>query len=86
MLTGPTGTGKSTIALALAREFPLEIISADSAQVYRGLDIGSAKPAPHERAAVPHHLIDLLDPAASYSAGRFARRSSSAAPCCTCAR
>ncbi len=78
VLTGPTGTGKSAIALALAREFPLEIISADSAQVYRGLDIGSAKPSARERAAVPHHLIDLLDPAESYSAGQFVRDASRA--------
>ncbi len=78
VLTGPTGTGKSAIALALAREFPLEIVSADSAQVYRGLDIGSAKPSAHERAAVPHHLIDLIDPVASYSAGQFVRDASRA--------
>ena len=73
VLTGPTGTGKTDIALALAREFPLEIVSVDSAQVYRGLDIGSAKPPPEIRAQVPHHLVDLVDPAASYSAGQFAR-------------
>ena len=73
VLTGPTGTGKTDIALALAREFPLEIVSVDSAQVYRGLDIGSAKPSAEIRAQVPHHLVDLVDPAASYSAGQFAR-------------
>ncbi|MEJ0087657.1 MAG: tRNA (adenosine(37)-N6)-dimethylallyltransferase MiaA [Pseudomonadota bacterium] len=73
VLTGPTGTGKTDIALRLAREFPLEIVSVDSAQVYRGLDIGSAKPDAAVRAAVPHHLIDLVDPADSYSAGRFVR-------------
>lgn len=73
VLTGPTGTGKTDIALALAREFPLEIISVDSAQVYRGLDIGSAKPSPEIRARVPHHLIDLVDPRESYSAGQFVR-------------
>jgi tRNA dimethylallyltransferase len=73
VLTGPTGTGKTDIALALAREFPLEIVSVDSAQVYRGLDIGSAKPPPEIRAQVPHHLVDLVDPAASYSAGQFVR-------------
>ncbi|HKU89936.1 MAG TPA: tRNA (adenosine(37)-N6)-dimethylallyltransferase MiaA [Steroidobacteraceae bacterium] len=73
VLTGPTGTGKTDIALALAREFPIEIISVDSAQVYRGLDIGSAKPSPEIRARVPHHLIDLVDPAESYSAGQFVR-------------
>ncbi len=73
MLTGPTGTGKSDFALRLAREFPIEIVSVDSAQVYRGLDIGSAKPDAATRAAVPHHLIDLVDPNASYSAGQFVR-------------
>ncbi len=73
VLTGPTGTGKSTFALRLACEFPIEIVSVDSAQVYRGLDIGSAKPDAAERAAVPHHLIDLVEPTASYSAGQFVR-------------
>ncbi len=73
VLTGPTGTGKSDVALRLAREFPIEIVSVDSAQVYRGLDIGSAKPGAAERAAVAHHLIDLVDPTASYSAGQFVR-------------
>src|SRR5207344_247176 len=66
-------TGKTDIALALAGEFPLEIVSVDSAQVYRGLDIGSAKPSAEARARVPHHLIDLVDPDASYSAGQFVR-------------
>jgi tRNA dimethylallyltransferase len=73
VLTGPTGTGKTDAALALAREFPLEIVSVDSAQVYRGLDIGSAKPAPEIRARVRHHLLDLVEPTASYSAGQFVR-------------
>jgi tRNA dimethylallyltransferase len=73
VLTGPTGAGKSGFALRLAREFPIEIVSVDSAQVYRGLDIGSAKPSAGERAAVPHHLIDLVDASASYSAGQFVR-------------
>jgi len=73
VLTGPTGTGKTDVALALAREFPLEIVSVDSAQVYRGLDIGSAKPAHEIRSRVPHHLIDLVEPDASYSAGQFVR-------------
>jgi tRNA dimethylallyltransferase len=71
MIMGPTGTGKSALALALAREFPLEIVSVDSALVYRGLDVGTAKPTATERARVPHHLIDICDPAESYSAGRF---------------
>ena len=71
LLMGPTGTGKSALALALAREFPLEVISVDSALVYRGLDIGTAKPTAAERAQTPHHLIDVCDPAERYSAGRF---------------
>ncbi|MDE2081151.1 MAG: tRNA (adenosine(37)-N6)-dimethylallyltransferase MiaA [Burkholderiales bacterium] len=71
-LAGPTAAGKSALALALAAELPLEIVSVDSALVYRGLDIGTAKPSAAERAAVPHHLIDLLDPTEAYSAARFA--------------
>ena len=71
-LAGPTASGKSAVALALAQQIPLEIISVDSALVYRGLDIGTAKPSAAERAAVPHHLIDILDPLDSYSAARFA--------------
>jgi tRNA dimethylallyltransferase len=73
VLTGPTGTGKTDFALELAREFPVEIVSVDSAQVYRGLDIGSAKPSREIRARVAHHLIDLVEPTASYSAGQFVR-------------
>jgi len=72
VLAGPTASGKSTLAMALAQRIELEIISVDSAQVYRGMDIGTAKPSPAERAQVPHHLIDILDPAARYSAARFA--------------
>ncbi|MEO8144159.1 MAG: tRNA (adenosine(37)-N6)-dimethylallyltransferase MiaA [Betaproteobacteria bacterium] len=70
-LLGPTASGKSRLALQLASKYPIEIVSTDSAQVYRGMDIGTAKPAAEERRAVPHHLIDLLDPTESYSAGRF---------------
>jgi tRNA dimethylallyltransferase len=73
VLTGPTGTGKTDFALELAREFPIEIVSVDSAQVYRGLDIGSAKPTREIRAQVPHHLVDLVEPTESYSAGQFVR-------------
>jgi tRNA dimethylallyltransferase len=73
VLTGPTGTGKSDLAMRLASEYPIEIVSVDSAQVYRGLDIGSAKPDAASRAAVRHHLIDLVEPSASYSAGQFVR-------------
>ncbi len=72
-MVGPTGAGKTGAALALAQELPLEIISVDSALVYRGMDIGSAKPTSSELAAVPHHLIDILDPLASYSAAQFVR-------------
>ena len=71
-ITGPTACGKTDLALALAEEFPLEIISMDSAMVYRGMDIGTAKPSDAIRADVPHHLIDILSPTQSYSAGRFA--------------
>jgi tRNA dimethylallyltransferase len=70
-ITGPTACGKTDLALALAREFPIEIISMDSALVYRGMDIGTAKPAPGILGKVPHHLIDILDPEQSYSAGQF---------------
>ena len=70
---GPTGAGKSAAALALAARLPAEIVSVDSALVYRGLDIGTAKPDATMRAQVPHHLIDILDPAQPYSAGQFLR-------------
>ena len=70
-LAGPTASGKTALALALAERVPLEIISVDSALVYRGMDIGTAKPSAAERAAVPHHLIDILDPLQAYSAARF---------------
>lgn len=70
-LLGPTASGKSTLAMALAERHPIEIVSVDSAQVYRGMDIGTAKPSAAERNRVPHHLIDLLDPTERYSAGRF---------------
>lgn len=73
VITGPTGVGKTDFALRLAREFPVEIVSVDSAQVYRGLDIGAAKPSAEARGQVPHHLLDLVDPATNYSAGQFAR-------------
>ena len=73
LLMGPTGAGKSTLALTLAQQLPLEIVSVDSALVYRGMDIGTAKPSSGERAKVPHHLIDIRDPAVSYSVGEFTR-------------
>ncbi len=71
MLTGPTGSGKSAWAMRLAAQLPIEIISVDSAQVYRGMDIGTAKPGAADRARVPHHLLDIRDPAERYSAGDF---------------
>ncbi len=71
-LAGPTASGKTAAAMALAQQLPLEIISVDSALVYRGMDIGTAKPSLQERAQVPHHLIDILDPLNAYSAARFA--------------
>ena len=71
VLTGPTGTGKSDWALAAAERHPIEIVSVDSAMVYRGLDIGTAKPSRALRDRVPHHLIDICDATESYSAGRF---------------
>lgn len=73
VLTGATATGKSALALEVARRTGAEIISMDSRQVYRGLDIGTAKPTAAERAAVPHHGVDVVDPDVRYSAGRFAR-------------
>ena len=71
MLLGPTASGKSAVAMALAERLPIEIVTVDSAQIYRGMDIGTAKPSAAERAAVPHHLIDIVDPRDSYSAARF---------------
>jgi tRNA dimethylallyltransferase len=71
-LAGPTASGKSAAALALAQALHAEIISVDSALVYRGMDIGTAKPTPAERSQVPHHLVDIRDPAQAYSAAEFA--------------
>jgi tRNA dimethylallyltransferase len=68
---GPTASGKTALALAIAGRFPVEIISVDSALIYRGMDIGTAKPSPAERDLVPHHLIDIRDPAETYSAAEF---------------
>jgi tRNA dimethylallyltransferase len=73
VLVGPTAVGKTAVALALAQHWPLEVISADSRQVYRRLDIGTAKPTRRERARVSHRGLDLVDPGQRYSAGRFAR-------------
>lgn len=77
-LVGPTAAGKSALALRLARALGGEIVSCDSLQVYRGLDIGSAKATPEERTAVPHHLLDVVDPDALFSAAEYARLSRAA--------
>jgi len=72
VLVGPTASGKSALALEVARRLgDVELVSADSMQVYRGMDIGTAKPTPAERAEVPHHLLDVADPAEDYSVARF---------------
>ena len=71
LLMGPTASGKTPLALALARVLPVEIVSVDSAQVYRGMDVGTAKPLASEREGVPHHLVDIIDPTEAYSAARF---------------
>lgn len=71
-LAGPTASGKSAAAMALAGALGAEIVSVDSALVYRGMDIGTAKPTPEERARVPHHLVDIRDPTQAYSAANFA--------------
>ena len=75
-LMGPTATGKSDLALKLAKYLPLEIVSVDSAMVYAGMDIGTTKPAHCQLKATPHHLIDICDPGTAYSAGRFLHDSS----------
>ena len=69
---GPTASGKSALAMRLAERFPVEIISVDSAQVYRDMNVGTAKPGAADRARVPHHLLDILPPTERYSAARFA--------------
>lgn len=77
-LLGPTASGKSSLALPLARDLGLEIVNCDSRQVYREMDIGTAKPTTDERRAVPHHLLDLVSPAEPFSAGDYLR---AARPC-----
>jgi len=71
LLMGPTASGKSALAMALAARFPAEIVSVDSAQVYRGMDIGTAKPGAEQQRTVPHHLIDIIEPTGRYSAAQF---------------
>ena len=73
-IVGPTASGKSSLALSLAQQFGGEIVNCDSLQLYRRLDIGTAKPSPAERASVPHHLLDILEPEEQFSAGEYARR------------
>lgn len=73
-LVGATATGKSALALAVAEELGGEVVNADALQVYRGLDVGTAKPSVEERRRVPHHLIDVLEPTERFSAGEFSRR------------
>lgn len=78
ILSGPTASGKTALTLDLARHFPIEVISADSRQVYRGMDIGTAKATAQERALVPHHLIDVVDPDQSFCVSDFCRLASRA--------
>ena len=73
VLVGPTAIGKTDVAVRLAARLPLEAVNADSRQVYRGMDIGTGKPSADERAALPHHLIDVVDPPERYHAARFRR-------------
>jgi len=70
-LAGPTASGKSAASMAIAQRLPIEIINVDSATIYRGMDIGTAKPDARARATTPHHLLDILDPTESYSAAQF---------------
>ncbi|MDP1969776.1 MAG: tRNA (adenosine(37)-N6)-dimethylallyltransferase MiaA, partial [Methylobacter sp.] len=73
-LMGPTASGKTALSVQLAQALNGEIISVDSALVFKGMDIGTAKPAREERGGVPHHLIDILDPAESFSTGQFRKQ------------
>jgi len=79
VVTGPTGSGKSSVAIELAERFNGEIVNADSMQVFRSMDIGTAKPSVEERSRVPHHLFDIVDPDEPYSAGRYAKDARAAA-------
>src|SRR5512138_3522035 len=76
MILGPTASGKTSLAVRLAERCGGEIVNADSMQVYRGMDIGTAKPSPELRARVPHHLIDIVDPTVNFSASDFRREAS----------
>ena len=78
LIAGPTAVGKTEVALQVAERLDGEIVSIDSMQVYRGLDIGTAKPTPQERARVPHHLIDIVDPTETFDAAQFLRHAAQA--------
>ena len=72
VITGPTASGKTALGVALAQRLGGEVVSADSMQIYRGMDIGTAKPTPEEMQGVPHHMIDIADPTENYSVSRYA--------------
>ena len=76
VITGPTASGKTALGVALAQRPGGEVVSADSMQIYRGMDIGTAKPTPEEMQGVPHHMIDIADPAENYSVSRYAKEAS----------
>jgi tRNA dimethylallyltransferase len=78
LLLGPTGSGKTALSLALGERFGGEIVSCDSVAVYRGMDLGTAKPTKEERARLPHHLIDVADPDQPFTAGEYSRRARAA--------
>ena len=74
ILLGPTGVGKTGVSILLAQHLKTEIISADSMQIYRQMDIGTAKPTPEQRISVKHHMIDIIDPWESFSTGKYLSR------------
>ena len=78
ILLGPTGSGKTALSLELAQRFGGEVVSCDSVAVYRGMELGTAKPANEERSRVPHHLIDVADPDEPFTAGEYSRRARAA--------
>jgi tRNA dimethylallyltransferase len=71
LIVGPTGAGKTQLALEIAQKIDAKIVAADSMQIYRYMDIGTAKPTPQERALVPHYLLDIIDPDQDFSAGLY---------------
>ena len=73
VITGPTATGKTALGVALAKDFGGEVVSADSMQLYKGMDIGTAKVTKEEMQGVPHHMVDLLEPSESYSVARYVK-------------